>query len=338
MKPWFVVACSLLLAIGPTQAQTAWRDVAVPYYTPPDLVTGQLQHASLPSSRAFAQAAHELHQSLAARGCSSPESRPRFVAALLAWDRLSSIAVGPLLEHRSPRRIDFAPTRPQAIESAIRGQPRGEAAMERIGSAAKGLPALEWLLFQRADKGGEACRYAVEIAADIEREAQALVAGFEAQLAQPADDERAVAAMSEAVNQWIGGLEQLRMQGIERPLGDARARGLARPRFARDASGASLDERLERWQALRKFAVHEGRLAPPAGAARVPLEPYLRGKGLNPLADRLVAAVRGVDAAIANPARLKQASKALAALSTLAQGQVAAALDIRIGFSDADGD
>jgi uncharacterized protein len=48
--------------------------------------------------------------------------------------------------------------------------------MELIGTPAKGLPALEWLLWVKPIQPASAeCRYAVQVAAEIQREAQALV-------------------------------------------------------------------------------------------------------------------------------------------------------------------
>ena len=82
------------------------------------------------------------------------------------------MAVGPLLTRRSQRQIDFSPTRPALTERAIESEPAGLQAMERIGTPAKGLPALEWLLWtQPVAPGSAACRYAAEVALDIEREA-----------------------------------------------------------------------------------------------------------------------------------------------------------------------
>lgn len=84
------------------------------------------------------------------------------------------------------------------------------------------------------------------------------------------------------------------------------------------------------------------------GQGAVPLETYLRGRGLNPLADRLrevalridaaMAAVAGPDAAAADGPRVLQAAKELSALKRLAEADVAPALQVSIGFSDADGD
>ena len=79
------------------------------------------------------------------------------------------------------------------------------------------------------------------------------------------------------------------------------------------------------------------------GTAPLPFETLLRGRGLNPLADRLVAATAQADAAMgaADPhqaAGVRAAAQALAALGTLVQDELAPALDERMGFSDADGD
>jgi predicted lipoprotein len=85
---------------------------------------------------------------------------------------------------------------------------------------------------------------------------------------------------------------------------------------------------------------------PAPGEALVPLEMYLRGKGLNPLADKLHQAASKVDASMAqvqkagvqNKASIQQTAKDLTALKFLAESEVAPALQVSIGFSDADGD
>jgi uncharacterized protein len=317
-------------------AQTNWRQVAVPAYTPPAFVDGVLKFWYVPRAQAFAGAADGLVESLRT-GC-GPAAQSAWRKTLQAWVLLGTVAIGPLVERRSARRIDFSPTRPELIRRAITTAPDGEAAMERIGSAAKGLPALEWLLWSASTP--EACRYALQVALDINREAQALRQAFIALRDREIDDAAVVATMSEAVNQWIGGLEQLRLQGIERPLHDARSRGLAKPRFARDLSGTSALERESRWQALRALAVFDAPTAPAAGEGLVPLETYLRGKGLNPLADRLRASALQAGGGLGTtaPARLQDSARRLAALKTLAETEVAPALDVRLGFSDADGD
>ena len=342
------VLTTLMASIDPAAlAQSAWRSVAVPYYTPPAYVQGLQLGWYAPRARAFAQSAEGLTQATMAYCAGGPlaAARDGWREALLAWDRLSTVAVGPLVERRSVRRIDFGPTRPELIARAIDSRPANEADMELVGSAAKGFPALEKLLWPvAAPKASAACDFAAQVAADIGREADALAKAFAVVTSnEEPDEEKTVAAMSEAVNQWVGGLEALRLQGFERPLRERQTRGTARVTLARDASGAGVAERLARWQTLSAQAVFEGREAPAPGTGLVPLEPYLRGKGLNPLADKLVAATRraerGLTAAQRNePARLQAAARGLVDLKALVEGEVAQALDIRAGFSDADGD
>jgi uncharacterized protein len=330
------VAAALPLA---ARAQTDWRRVAVPAYAPPAFVDGALAFWYVPRADAFAAAASRLGAALR-DGC-GPAAQTAWREAMLAWVRLSAVAIGPLIERRSARRIDFQPTRPASIEKAIVERPDGEAAFERVGSAAKGFAALEWLLWDRAaPKTPEACAYALQLGLDIGREAEALRAAFVALRDRERDDATVVALMSEAVNQWIGGLEQLRLQGIERPLQEARSRGRAAPAYPRAVSGTSAAEREARWAALRALAAFDGPAAPAAGEGLVPLETYLRGKGLNPLADRLRGTVARSGRGLAStaPAALQAAARELAGLKRLVEGEVAPALDVRVGFSDADGD
>jgi predicted lipoprotein len=78
----------------------------------------------------------------------------------------------------------------------------------------------------------------------------------------------------------------------------------------------------------------------------VPLETYLRSKGRNAVADALVASARQADQGIPSlgarqqpsKSQVNSATRALALLKTTAQNQVAPALDVSLGFSDADGD
>lgn len=272
------------------------------------------------------------------------EARARWTAAVQAWERLAAVAVGPLVERRSLRTLDFTPPRPALIERAVKAQPSGAAAMEKIGAPAKGLPALEWLLWtQPVAPRSPACRYAVEVAADIGREAAALAAAFKAAAGREWDEAAASTAMAEAINQWLGGLERLRWQDLERPLEAAGDGGRNAPQFPRIASGRSAASWSAQWQALRALALQSSAAAPRPGEGLVTIETYLRGRGLNAPADELRRAVQQADPALEGlsvgaPERLTDAARALAALGRVMQEQVAPALEVSIGFSDADGD
>ena len=81
---------------------------------------------------------------------------------------------------------------------------------------------------------------------------------------------------------------------------------------------------------------------PLPGDGLVPLETYLRGRGLNPLAATLASAAAGIDREMGQikpeAARVNAAARPLASLKRLAETQLAPALEVNIGFSDADGD
>ena len=263
------------------------------------------------------------------------------------------MSVGPVIARRSQRAIDFTPTRPALIDKAIAAQPQGAKAFERIGTPAKGLPALEWLLWTRpAQPSSPACSYAHEVAQDVARESAALDKAFAdasgTDWGAEDEQEQSTQAISEFVNQWVGGIERLRWAQMDKPLRAAgSASGTRTPDYPRTASGSTLAAWAATWSALRSLTTLPANAhIPAAGEALVPLEIYLRGKGLNPLADKLRQATDKVDASMGqvqkgglqNRAAIQQTAKDLAALKFLAESEVAPALQVSIGFSDADGD
>ncbi|MBG6071594.1 MULTISPECIES: imelysin family protein [unclassified Polaromonas] len=344
-----------LFASGSAMAQTNWSQVAVPAYSPTHVLQGLHQYWTLPRSDDFAREAQALPVAVMALcEAASPASQAQAVArgqwqaTTHAWERLSAVAVGPLITRRSQRQIDFSPTRPALIERAIKSAPVGPQAMELVGTPGKGLPALEWLLWTRpVAPGSAACRYAVEVAHDIEREALALQQDFKTLAAtdwQNAELATVAAGMSELVNQWAGGVERLRWAQMEKPLraaGDKEA-----PEWPRASSGQTVQSWTAQWESLQALGVLQGKEAPALGRGLVPLETYLRGMGLNPVANALLAATQHSNQRIQKLAgsrapghpQVLDASRSLAALKRVTEGQVAPALDIGMGFSDADGD
>lgn len=370
MKTSLLAAALLLVALpalaaqaqsaAPTAAPTAqaWQRNAVPFYDTVHALQGIYGHWALPrakdfdrNARALVPAVAALCQAPAADGKAALESaRAAWQATAHAWEQLAAVSVGPVIARRSQRAIDFTPTRPALIEKAIATQPEGAKAFERIGTPAKGLPALEWLLWTRpAQPGSPACSYATEVAQDVARESAALEKAFTEAAGTDwgAEDEQAASAqaISEFVNQWVGGIERLRWAQMDKPL--RAAQGRKAPAYPRAASNNTLAAWSATWTGLRSVTALPAHAAVPTpGEALVPLEMYLRGKGLNPLADKLHQATSQVDASMAqvqktgtqNKAAIQQTAKNLAALKFLAESEVAPALQVSIGFSDADGD
>lgn len=343
---------ALALAAVALQAGAAPRraDVAVPYYTPQAYVHGLQAGWLQPRLAEFAQASDALVPAVE-RVCAGggrdalPAARRAWAASTQAWERASTVALGPLVERRSARRIDFTPIRPEMIARSIAAAPADLAALERVGSPAKGLPALEHLLWTApVGAGTPACRYAALLARDVAAEAAALRQA--ASDTAPPDEDAAAARFAEAINQWIGGLEALRWRHMERPLRSARTGGGGRdaPAFPRAASHETAASWAAQWQALRRLAdAAPGAAPPPPGEGLVSLETYLRGRGLNPLADALAHDVAEADARLRGLApgqaqRIEAAARALGALKRRMEDEVAPALQVSIGFSDADGD
>jgi uncharacterized protein len=337
-----ITACTIATQ---TWAQADWRKVAVPVYGPQDLVKGFVLGHALPRAQAWRAACAALVKTLDGSPRSTEEARLAWKAAALSWAALSAVATGPLVSRRSARRVDFQPVRTALALRAIEVAPAGEAAMDRVGSAAKGLGALEWLLWAPAAPRHDAAKaFATEVARDMQREADAVGDAFASMAERDMDDEAVVAAFAEILNQWIGGLEQLRMQRLVRLVEEARTRGAQAPLALRPWAGIDAEERAVRWRALQVAAVFAGHAAPPRGQGQlVPIETYLRGRGLNPLANRLLAVTTSADRAMRSaadnrPATMMRAAQQLSRAKHLAEADVAPALDVRVGFSDADGD
>jgi len=349
---WACTALALSAgALAPVAAQgipAAYAEVALPFYTPPHLSAGLASQWYGTSATAFAGSAQALvegwQQYCAGQGAIG-DVQQRWRSAATDWERLSAVGLGPLIERRSMRLLDFQPLRPAAVRKAITTAPKDLRGMERVGAPAKGFPALEWLLWtEPAAPNTPACSYALMAAREVQAEAQALQQGF-AQLAQtPWDEDESEAAptlMAEFINQWIGGLERLRWAQMEKPV---RSQGkAATPDFARSASQTSLQSWRAQWAALQTLAVHRAAAVPVPGKDIVPIELYLRGRGLNELAQQWVDAVQAADRAMTQLAStdkdaVLEAVKALNQVKKVMQDQVAPALKVNIGFSDADGD
>jgi hypothetical protein len=324
--PFLLLAATVVHADTPGFIQAVYRDWMVP------------------AAADFARDSARLAPALQAL-CDAPPgqadatlqlTRQRWLAVLSSWERLSAVAIGPLIERRSQRQIDFMPTRPRLIEKAVKSAPTRPAEMELIGTPAKGLPALEWLLWvQPVQPASPECRYAVQVAAEIEREAAALDAAYK-QAAQPTRDSvTASADLSDLVNQWVGGLERLRWAYMEKPMRMAMtSKRDTAPDFPRTSSGATANSWAAQWAALHDLAVGRGPIS---------METALRERGQAKVADALVRAIRQADAnmqglTMSNQDDILAAAEELDALKRLTLKQVAPALGVSIGFSDADGD
>ena len=330
----------------------------MPYYSAEQTLQGLYGHHMAPLAQAFAAKSRQLVATVnrhCAKQAPLAEVESQWQATLGAWATLSSPALGPLVARRSQREIDFWPTRNKLLEKALASAPKTLADMERVGTPAKGLPGLEMLLQQAKGKALPAatCQYASLVAQGIEAESQQLNQGFAALVTKDwnASTEDAGTAFGEWVNQWLGGLERLHWAHIEKPLQSHRTTAKPGDTSAIEFPRLSLESNLADWRAqwasLRAMARLEAAQyarPPQPEAGLVPIEALLIGKGQLTLAQRWAQAIDAVSvsmaalSAAAPEAQLLALGKEMKALTVMYKNEVAAALDVPLGFSDADGD
>ena len=424
------LASAAVVAVG--LAIPAMAQVAVPYYGPEAFAAALQARVQAPRAQQFASTAVALEEAMAAL-CAAPDApgrksakgadgaaaaqpedpqeqpgsprlraRDAWLDAADAWERLQALSVGATIERRSARAIDFRPARPALIKRAVGSHGRGKEppdakALERVGTPAKGLPALEWLLWDpEAPRTAPACRYALGLAQAVQREAAELAQAHAADAERDwrEDSEAAAGRAAEGVNQWLAGLEALRWRDLGKPLamvaskaGSSGSPGSAGSHGSSGSSGSSgLDPHDDiwprppsashreawqaRWETLRSVAIGPAPTdgfgpQPAVPPAVVSLEAMLRGRGRNNDADAWAQAVMAADQAMesltkAGPAPassgqelatlppvsaqlppladMQRAVAALDAVKRFMQETVAPALEVTLGFSDADGD
>lgn len=305
------------------------------------------------------------------RGPALATARRAWHDSLLTWRQLEALQLGPTLARRTSKTIDFWPTRPAVIEKAVQMTAelpvtgaQADQAMMQWGSAAKGLPALEWLLFPEggapapATRDAGTCRYAQRISLALADEAAQLHAAWRDQAARwhgpPPPAQR---ALSDTLNLFVGSIELLRgkklakgaeMQARVR-LGGAQAGGTkGLDAFDSLRSGSTREMLWAHADALAQLLL--GRtpgLAFTRDAPALGLDDLLVQRGHAREVAALAPAVRRMRQALQalptdtrqwTPARVRGAAESLAALRRAIDPAVALALDVTITFTDADGD
>ncbi|MDQ8023449.1 MAG: imelysin family protein [Moraxellaceae bacterium] len=279
--------------------------------------------------------------------CSAPtptaldEARTQWKRAALALRKISALPFGPVLEQRTFRQLDFWPTRPPQIDSTMADPP---SLIDAIGVTARGLPALEYLLF---DKGREpltrdprACNYARDIAGQASKDAAALSPAWQpwrstlASTAAGAQDQ----LLSDALNTLIGATDSLLMKYMAKPAAESR------PAFDAWRSGESRSHLRTYYEGLR-FGLQGSADGSDSGSG---LTGLLRSQGRADLARRVDEAVtqgqRALDALpddLSNArgrSAVKQAANQIGRLKTLLAEDVADATGVSVGFGETDGD
>lgn len=290
-------------------------------------------------------------------------AREAWWEARAPWKRAEVFAFGPYSEE--PRRIgpkiDFWPARPQAIEDVLEDDSELDPdTLEDLGAPAKGLPALEYLLFQpdtdlvAAFEDPRRGEYAHALAQDLVARAREIHDAWdpehEAFLNQLTDAGRSStrfstlnAAVGEVVNRIGYTLENDRLEKLAPALGDT-SDGTPQPdRLESPFSGRSLEDLRDNLAGIE--LLYRG----DATAGLKGLDAYLkeRGKHLVRTFDERVLACHGAldsipaplsDAISNDVATVRALMAELAALQRFFQVDVLNALSLSLGFNDNDGD
>jgi predicted lipoprotein len=264
--------------------------------------------------------------------------------------------------------VDFWPSRPPLIQKALADpQPVTEAFIESVGAAARGVSAIEYLLFdpqgdnnalitQFRDglKGKRRCAYLTGIIEHLAQHAQDIASAwspdggnFVAELATAGQGSAtyptAHQAISDIVNRLLAALDKVHKNKLGRPLyGNGRSPWPDWVEAGR--SGNSLANILENLQGVRAvYAGIDGTINGPG------FDDYLTALG-SPLGERItqhiqtaMAAVQAIPpplrvAVVEHPQAVEAAYQAIKDLLILLKVDMTNLLGVTVDFSDNDGD
>lgn len=145
------------------------------------------------------------------------------------WSVTGAFAFGPVVTQMQAGPLDFWPVREDTVEAQILAAPASidAAWLDGLGTSAKGMPALEYLLFAELPPDTPRCAYATALADDIARRSEALASGWddEAMALKTAGEPGSryaseQAALDAVVNATIENLYRMVKDKLDRPLGN----------------------------------------------------------------------------------------------------------------------
>ena len=330
---------------------------------------GLVDKVFVPMLEAFELRSQELSDQATAL-CRSPDesalrrTHEAWHAARAAAKRLEVLSFGPhtLPPYRLSGQFDFWPLRPDSVEEVLLGdQPLSGNAGRRLGAAAKGLPAIEYLLFAPGvgaatfEPGSRRCQYLLALGAELERVASELLAVFRDEYApelllQPGTERYAHIAesFSEVVNSLVSTTDIVRLEKLGRPYGLKNAGQVQPDKLESRYAPRSIDDAIDTLAGIE--AVYYGRfeghrtdgisgmlqrgIGPQVGPQDAHFERNLSAALASlraidgPLEDALTQDRAGVQAAL----------DALRELQIFLQVDLTQALSVTVTFGGSDGD
>lgn len=321
----------------------------------------------IPRSEQFSAKTAAL-ENLAGRLAAHPDAalldsaRTAWKAASLSWAALQATRLGPIADQSA--RIDFWPTRPNLIEQALEGVDRLDSnrLANLTASAAKGLPAVEWLLFSPASGGALAAlqdsvkgprrgAYLAAAATDIRRAAAFIEAEWKgatgSAFVDPAPATRyptTQMAVEELIKGLVATLEDMKNAKVLAPSG-AKSGGRPQPDLVESPyAGLSLDILRANLDGAEAAFTGQG-LAGAGTGINAYMEdlgsevPARIAEGMAKSRNALAAVPQPLSASVAGKeAEVAALGAALADLVVTVKNDVASTLGFNITFTDNDGD
>lgn len=311
--------------------------------------------------RSFQIEATEMAAAVAAF-CDAPtdttlsEARTGWWGARGAWKQVEIVQFGPIVEYpeRLGPKLDDWPVNESAVEELVEGS--GELDFDAMGSATRGLPVVEYLLYVPDEgilsvlaTGSRRCAVLSGAAADVQANAERMVEAWQAawrdRLASPTpDDDDMYDTPQDVVDEWVNRMvftvENIRATRLGKPLGDAAGGELQPDAIESRYSGRSLQDARDAFSGVEKAwngaedAVGVRNLVIDDGALVDRIDMLMeetRG--------RLAAIPETLeDTIVLEPEVVVLAQDALQALQVALQVELAQSLSVTITFNDNDGD
>ena len=272
------------------------------------------------------------------------------------WSVTAAFAFGPVITQMQAGALDFWPVREATIEEKITAAPAliDATYIDGLGTSAKGMPALEYLLFVAPPAADTPrCAYAQALAADIAQRsaqiadawitehAEALASAGHGSAAYPGEQ----AGLDAVVNATIESLYRMVKEKLDRPLGNLTGSApdptLVESRYS-DGPLEDLGHDLDGFAAIYLGADLESGGEPGLGALVAARDARLDARILTQLgvARTALAAIPGpLAAALTGDRNAVQAARdEIDALRRLIKLDVASLLGVTLMLSDNDGD
>lgn len=292
--------------------------------------------------------------------CASPSptaltaARDAWWAAREPWKQAELVQFGPVIEYpeRLGPKLDDWPVNAEAVEDLVDSDTAlDQASFDAMGSATRGLPVVEYLLWDEdaltALSDSRRCAVLAGAAADVEASAGRLVTAWQddwlPQLTTPAAvEDGAYETVQEVLDEWVNRMaftaENIRSRKLGKPNGDA-AGGEPQPDVLESRpSGRSIQDARDALAGLKD--VWEGVDGPGVRDLVEDADLALRIDELIDSSDaRLGQIPEPLEDTIAlEPELVARAQEPLQALQVAIQVDLAQALGVTITFNDNDGD